>query len=77
MNKFRSYTVSTIHFVSAPPPFRPGVIHLRSLLSNTNPTSFATTNPSSPKNPNLPNRTSQIPTPQKCRSSTYRITFAR
>jgi hypothetical protein len=73
MNKFRSYTVSVITQVAVFPLFH---LRCRSLPNNTNPTSFATMKPCSPKNPNLPGRTSQIPLPPQCRSSTYRITSA-
>ena len=52
-------------------------VHWRVLLSNTNPTSFATMNRSLPKNPNPPNRTLRIPPPRQCRCSTYLITSAR
>ena len=77
MNKFRSYTVSVITQVVVSSLFRPGSFRCRLLPNNTNPTSFATMQACSIKSPNLPGRSSEIPLPPQCRSSTYRITFAR
>lgn len=57
-------------------PLLTWITHCRLLLSNTNPTSFATMKPFSFKNPNLPGRTLRIPPPQQCHSSTWLITSA-
>lgn len=53
------------------------ITHFRLPPNNTNPTSSATTKPSSLKNPNLPGRTLQTPPPPQCPSSTYHTTSAR
>jgi len=76
MNKFRSYTVGVIARVVVSLLFRPGSFCCRLLPNNTNPTSFATMRPCSPRNPNLPGQISEIPLLPRCPSSTYRITFA-